>query len=64
MTSSPLICTLQDLNFTMKRDQHAFNVRCTQDRRNASGHVPLCANIITYIFYKKTIFCDKRLSLL
>ena len=30
---------------------------------DASGHAPLCLEIITYIFYKWTIFCDKQLSL-
>ena len=64
MTSSPLICTLQQLNFTRKGDQNALNVPCTKDRSDASGHAPLCAKIITYISYKKTIFCEKQLSLL
>ena len=30
---------------------------------DASGHAPLCTEMITYIFYKKTIFCDKQQSL-
>ena len=39
-------------------------VRSDEDGSDASGHAPLRAEIFTYIFYKKTIFCDKLLSLL
>ena len=39
-------------------------VRSDEGGSDASGHAPLRAEIFNYIFYKKTIFCDKLLSLL
>ena len=40
------------------------NLALKQDGSHVSGHATLFTEINTYIFYKKTIFQDKQLSLL